>query len=602
MDTLRVLAALNLVWRKDERTVSFHPHFWNRIRARRMNRAWKPFCLLLALGLLIMASAAVPSAVAQNGQDEVSSPAQPPVQPDPDLEMLDPGMSEPETIEDITGTVRMLEESAYKPAGATMTLDLDEALEVAMMNNPQIRIARSGVLQSLQDLELTKSAYRGLFDVSSRFDETIRTFEGGQFRIDPERGLISEDAASTENNELFSVGPRYRQTFDNGASIELNPSFEFENASDGQFDRTPTDPQGNQSDVRGRINMSFNFPINSAPREQVRTDLENARISTLQTDYDRYLQEEQIRELVINNYWQIKSFERQLEIQNERLLQAMQIEFIRRTQYEFEQASQLQVGEAQIDVLNQQSQLISQEGALEDAIEQFNILLGLPLETRLNLTDALEVEPLPYAPAEYISLVTSTNLELEQLRLQIRQTENNLRVAALGQQPELSFISSYSRTDEGGENIGFGMVFNWNFGDGGATRARVRALQESLEQQQIQLWNLKRNLIQETYADLRELQLQDKRIVILEENVEQSERTYENALFNFREFGQISFRDMQDFQIDLANSRVSLVNAKVQYRVARSSLMQKVHDFEPYETVAPVMTRLTVPKLAGSMN
>lgn len=497
-----------------------------------------------------------------------------------------------ERIDDISGTIRLLREEGYRPVGPAVSLGLSDAIDLALGKNPQMRIAISNLYQSLQSLEVTESGYRGLFDLNSRFDENIRTFSTGQFRFDPNLGMIQDDVQRSTNQELFVIGPRYRQTFRNGAIIEINPRVELEHRSDGSFRRTRTRPDGYEHDARGNINMSLNVPINSRPREEIRVAIENAQINTIQADQSLYLQEKITEESVINTYWNIKTLERRLQIQNERLIQAMQIEFIRRTQYEFEQASQMQVGEAQIDVLNQQAEMINQEGQLRNSIELFNILLGIPVDANLTLVDDLSVEPLPLRPSEYISLVTESNLELENLRLQIRQTENNLGTAMLGQQPDLSFVSSFSRTDEGGQNIGVGMVFNWNFGDGGATKARVRVLQENLEQQQIQLWNRERVLVQETYNDLRSLQLQTQRIEILERNVAQAEQTLDNALFNFREFGQISFRDLQDLQVDVANSRVNLVNAIMQYNIAKSSLMQKIHEFTPSDPVAPLFTKL----------
>ncbi|MBD3265691.1 hypothetical protein GF373_03400, partial [bacterium] len=109
-----------------------------------------------------------------------------------------------------------------------------------------------------------------------------------------------------------------------------------------------------------------------------------------------------------------------MDIQNERLLQAKRIEFIFQTQYEFENASEMEVGQAQIDVQNNEAQLIDLEGNLRSAVETLNYILGIPLETNLDLTDTLQVSPLPLNANHYVDEVTSTNLQLKNMRIAIQ--------------------------------------------------------------------------------------------------------------------------------------------------------------------------------------
>ncbi len=493
-----------------------------------------------------------------------------------------------DSIEDLTGTLRLLKEGSYRPTGPKESLTLDQAIGTASENNPNLNIARTSLRSALWQRELTEAAYRGLFDLDADFNSQLRTFSAGTIRFDEDEGQVFETRSDTRNVETASISPRYRQQFKNGFGVTVSPNLNFEHDSDGSFDSKA----GNDEELTGGINMNLSYPLFSEPRLAIKRDLENADINTLQSDLSLYLQNKSIKQLVVNSYWRIKQLERELEIQNERLLQSLQIEFIFRTQYEFENAARVQVGEAQIDVLNNQANLISQEGSLRDQIELFNITLGLPLETDLDLTDGLTVEPITLTGDECIRLVKENNVALSDLELSIRQQENNLRVAKLGQQPDFNLVGSYFRNDEDSETMGIGLAFSWPFGDGGATRARVRITEENLERLRIQLWNLERQLVQETYNDLRSIDLQQQRIMILERNVIQAEANLDNALFTFKEFGRITFRDMQDFQIDLAQSRVSLVQAIVGYNISKSNLMQKIHEYEPSTEVAPLIDLL----------
>ena len=109
------------------------------------------------------------------------------------------------------------------------------------------------------------------------------------------------------------------------------------------------------------------------------------------------------------------------------------------------------------------------------------------------------------------------------------------------------------------------------------------------EQLKIDLWDQERRLVQETYGDLRDLQIQMQRIPILERNVEQAYVNLENDLFIFTETGRITFRDMQDSQIDLAQSRINLARAIASYNFAKASLLQKVHNYEPSDAFEPAL-------------
>lgn len=494
------------------------------------------------------------------------------------------------SIEEISGTIRLLREGGFRPEGPSLQLTLEDALEIALRLNPQVRISESNVEGSAAQLDLTLSDYRNQYDLDARVEERLRRLTGGSgFRIDPNQGLVRETVSSWENNELFSIGPTYSRQFLNGSFLEVSPSLEWEHRSDGNFD-SPIDgsPGSNQED-RYRLNVRYSLPINSRPREEIRTRIENSQLSAIRSDFSLELQRERITELVIGQYWNIKLLQEELEIQNERLLQARRIEFIIQTQFEFENASEVQVGQANIDVLNNEAQMITLEGNLRNSKERFNLILGVPVETEPILLDELDVSPLPLSASAYIEIVTSTNLQLKDLNIAIRQTENQLRVARLGQQPNLLWSNFFDRNDEGVQNLTTALIFSWPFGDGGATRARVRILEENLKQQEINLWDLERSLIQEVYADLRDLHLQLQRIAILDRNVQQAYVNLENDLFIFTETGRISFREMQDSQIDLSLSRINLARAKVTYNAAKANLLQKVHRYSPSQPIEPLL-------------
>lgn len=495
-------------------------------------------------------------------------------------------------INDVTVQESFLNESEYKAAGQTQTLTLQEAIDIALRYNPQMRTSRLSLDESLSNLDLTESDFRPKFNLDASVDERIRRISGGTFRIDPDRGLVSEIDKRYENNTFFSIGPTYRQEFKDGSVINIQPEFQFEHDSDGAFDRGPSNPSGNNYEDRYSVVARYDYPLNSRPRLQNQTQIENSKLSAVSSDYDLYLQEKTTVNSVINQYWNVKRLGEEVEIQRERLLQSKRVEFVIQTKYQFDDVSRQAVGEAQIDVLNNESSVIDVEGQYQGMMERLNLLLGIPVESNLILTDDIEVAPLSQPAEAYIELVTQHNLELKQLRIAIQQRENSLKIARLGQQPDLVLSAFGNANDEGSHLIGGALVFSWPFGDGGATRARVRGLEDQIERLKVNLWDLERQLTQETYVDLRNLQLQRQRIEIFERNVNQSYINVENGLYDFQNFGRISFRDLQDLQIELAQGRINLVRAKVSYVVAMAGLMQKIHEYSPTSEIEPLLNVL----------
>ncbi len=493
-------------------------------------------------------------------------------------------------IEDITVAESILQNEEFRTKGKQMTITIQDAIDIAMKQNPDIQIDKHALQSSLANLDLTESNYRSKYSLDSRLDETISRRASGSFRIDPEKGLITDTKKEYENNTLFNIGPSYTQTFKNGSRLDIQPEMDFQHYSEGAFDSGPNNPEGNHFEDRYKLNINYSYPINSRSRKEIQTQIENSKIAAIQSDYSLFAQEKSAEETVINRYWNIQQLQERLDIQKERLLQSLRVSFIIETQYEFEKAAQKDVGQAQTDVLNNQASLIELEGSLRNSMESLNIFLGIPLETELILTDKLEVKPLPLASNEYINLVTSTNLDLKNLRLSIKRSENSLRVARLGQQPDLVLSTFANQNDESDRNLGAALIFSWAFGDGGATRARVRALEENLEQSKIRLWDTERQLVQSTYRNLRELMLQLQRIEIIQRNVTQSQFNLDTGLIDFRDFGNITFRDLQDLQIDLALNRSNLVQAKVLYNIAKSSVLSRVHDYKPSEEIESLFT------------
>lgn len=215
-----------------------------------------------------------------------------------------------ETIDDITGFTTLLGEEPFRPTHGERTLTLKEAIAIAMEKNPDLLRAGLGVEQSLANLDLTESSYRNQYSINGQLRETLQRLKGGQFRLDPEKGLIKENIIHYENSELFSMGPTYQRTFKDASSITIQPGLEYQHDSDGAFDSSVANPAGYNYEDRYSIDVSYNYYLNSRPRLEIQQRIENAKLSAIQSDYSLFQTGKEIEDLVIGQYWQIKQWKK----------------------------------------------------------------------------------------------------------------------------------------------------------------------------------------------------------------------------------------------------------------------------------------------------
>ncbi|MBD3265690.1 hypothetical protein GF373_03395 [bacterium] len=214
-----------------------------------------------------------------------------------------------ESIEDITGFHSLLGKEDFRPSGPTKTLTLKETINLAMKKNPSIRISKLGLDQSLANLALTESTYKNTYRLDAQANENLRRLVGGKFRVDPEKGLVRESFEHYENSETFTLSPVYQRTFKDASRLTVSPQYRFQSDSDAAFDASSTNPAGKNYDNMYNVDITYDYYLNSKPRQEIRQRLENAKLSTIQADYDIFQTQKQTENAIISQYWRIKQLE-----------------------------------------------------------------------------------------------------------------------------------------------------------------------------------------------------------------------------------------------------------------------------------------------------
>jgi len=465
-----------------------------------------------------------------------------------------------------------------------LVLSLEDAVGMALQNNPDLRQTRTSLEAADADFDLSRAPYRPLVDLnhtaSARF---IGVHEiAGRTVFNPTRSAQEGQAVydrfgshdyREDDHQQVDFTQNITRTFHNGHRLQFQTTEHLYQDSLAYYDDDPD----KGSDLQSNARLSYTIPFNSREKLRIRRDLENADLAHQQAQYALVTEEERLIYQVNVAYWNLKYREEDLAIQKDYLSQARKTYEYYQIHNEYGFTSDFDVKQSRVAMRKIEAGLLAAKSGLEDDYEALNLLLGTPINYRIQLTDPLEVAKGERVAQDYIDLALSTNLNLETIRLSLKQSENSLGITRLGQQPTVELVNSYQR-DDGGDNMAnFQFQVLWPFGDGGATRARVRASESRIEEQQIRLWEEERALRQEVLQVLRQIETAKEQLKINEENVRLAGEALEIANFQF-ENGEIGFRDLQDAQIDLANSRFSCAGTIRTLNVSYAALESLIHE------------------------
>ncbi len=465
-------------------------------------------------------------------------------------------------------------------------LSLEAAINVALDNNPAIRQARSNLEAAEANFDLSRSPYRTLINLNSvasaRFTRVHEL--AGTTILNPTRSaqegrpiydyVGGRHTARTEDHEEIGLSQVFSKTFRNGTRLQFQTDETVVQDSLRFYDDDPD----KSSDLQGSAQVTYTIPFNSRARLSISTDLENAELAYQQSLNTFYVQREQLIYQVNVAYWNLQLSEARLDIQRDDLAQKRWTYEYYRIQNEYGFVPDLLVKQSRVVMNEAEASLLELESRVQSDYENFNLLLGLPLDYRVELTDPLTVPELERTPEEYVDRVLQTNLQLKNLRLALDQMENNLAVTRLGQQPDVQLVSSYQHDDGGDSFANLQFLVSWPFGDGGATKARVRASQSNIDEQLVEIWDTERALKQRVLRIMRDIETARRQLKINEERVKLAAEALDTANFQF-ENGQIDFRDLQDAQADLANSRLVLEMTKYELVVSAAELESLIHEY-----------------------
>lgn len=478
----------------------------------------------------------------------------------------------------VTGGL-MLALSVGASSARAEVLELDRALGIAMDRSPTILQARHGLEISRRNLQAQRAALK------SRFGLTVTPYEFARNRV------FNDLVSGYNTQEQTHVGARFtiQQPIERtDGTLSVVQTLDWREASSSFAGG------GARKNYSNALFLAYSQPLFTYNRtrqnlERLELALENARLGYA---LQRLQIESQVTRLFLNLYLR----QRNVDIAREELRNAAERFDIIESKVRAGITAREELLQADLTRANTRAGLESAQLEYANALDDFRVLLGLPFDLDLEVTADVRKELVEVNLARATEHGLEHRMELRQAGIAVRNAMQDL-IATDAQNEfrgtvDLTF--GLTGTDEdfadvysdATRNQRVTVQLNVPLFDWGEKRHRMAAAQRAVDRSALSADEERQRIVAEIRQAHRTLQSQKTQIEIAEKNVITARQTYEINLERYRN-GDLSSKDIADYQTQLSREQINEVGALIQYRLALLDLkIRTLYDFARDQPIA----------------
>lgn len=320
--------------------------------------------------------------------------------------------------------------------------------------------------------------------------------------------------------------------------------------------------------------------------QQVFTGLQAARSSQEYYDLTAQYTEEQVIELVANNYYQVLVNRQQLNVVDNNIKNVKVIEKIISNQFKNGIAKKIDVDRIKVNLTNLETQREQTVNAITQLENQLKFAMGMPVNTLITLpaTELTEVKELPQF-TDSITLTNRTEIKLLDNQQKLLKLQRKAYVAEY--YPSLALSGNYTYSSQSGgfdflssnrTAIGFGssaigLTLKVPIFNGFLTRSKIR-------QADVNIQKANEDRIETTNAlnlayENAKIQLQNSlnTITAQKNNAELAQEIYNSTQNNYNN-GLATLTDLLDTETSLTQAQNSYTQALLNYKIAEIQLIK----------------------------
>ena len=466
---------------------------------------------------------------------------------------------------------------AAAPAPAEM-LQLADALRIAGDRSPTLAEARHSLEISRRELEAQRAALK------SRFGLTVTPFEHTRNRI------FSELVSGYNTQEQTHAGARFsiRQTIEpTDGTLSLVQAFDWRDASSSFAGA------GSRRSYSNALFLRYSQPLFTYNR--TRLALRRLELALENSLLQFAMQELQIESQVTRRFLDLYYMQRNLAIAVEELRNAEESLEIVGAKVEAGITAREELLQAGLTRANSRAAVENARLQLEDGLDDFRILLGLPLDRELEVEADVRKRLVEVDPGLAERHGLDHRMELRQRRIEVRNAMDQLVETGAQNEFKGSVDLTYGLTgtdpalgelyDSPTRNQEIGVRFEVPLFDWGEKDHRLAAARERLRSSELSAAEEERRILKEIRQACRGLDSKASQIEIAEKSVENARQTYRLNLERYRN-GDLPSKDIAFYQNQLSREQLSEVRALIDYQLALLDLkIRTLWDFAAGEPV-----------------
>jgi len=467
-------------------------------------------------------------------------------------------------------------------AQAQIVMTMEQALEYSAQHNPDLINSRMSMERYEQNLIAQKASLK------SRFSLNLEPLSYSQSRQFDSRYSDWYTNRSLSSSGTFSISQPIIWT---DATLSLNNSLSWQN--------NESSIGGNTNSNRAfsnRLYLSLTQPIFTYNKtkmnmRQIEMNYENARISYA-------LQMLNVERNITSQFYSLFVSQQNLAISESELENAEKNFNIIKDKVDADLVTKDEYYQAELNLAQSRSSLENQRVSLENAKDNFKQALGIPLEEDIIVVCDIEADPVYVDINKALESATTTRLELRQRQISREQQEMSmvqvkdndsfsgnisLSLGIMGDSEDFNHVYD-NPTNNPRVAISFSVpIFDW-----GARKARIKAAEIERKMFELSAEEELKSIEMNVRSTCRSLDNLLGQISIAEQSQKNAQLTYDLNEERYRN-GELTGMQMNQFQTQLSNSKMSYTQAIINYKVQLLNLkILTLYDFEKDEPVAPM--------------
>ena len=465
---------------------------------------------------------------------------------------------------------------------AQITLTIEQALDIAEENNPQMIQAKLSLERTQFLLEASHAALK------PQFSMTVNPFGYSQ-----NRRFDSYNSAWYTSKELTSSGTFQAELplLLTDGTLRLSNTFGWQDSESTRASGT-TISKAFSNDLQLRfIQPLFTYNTTKMEMQRLEFDHENAGISYA-------LQRLRTEQNITRQFYSVYLAKSSLEISHSELENAQTNYDIIKAKVDAQLSAEEELYQAEVNLMNAESSVQSDEVSLKNAKDDLKQTLGMPLSEEIDVSVTIEAIPMLIDEEKAINFGLTSRMEIRQR--EISMIEADLTMITTKARDAFSGNLSLS-IGITGDNERFGNIyetptnsprvaisFNIPIFDWGQRRARINAQKTAQTIAKLNYDNEVVNIELDIRQSVRRLEYLRTQIRISEITVRNAQQTYTLNQIRYRE-GDRTGLEMSQYQAQLSSAQTSFVRAQINYKNELLNLkILTLYDFENDKPIIPV--------------